>query len=98
LEGEVRPWGAIMLLLGGYGVIGLLAWSALLVSPLLLTFKLMKASREHFREKHLVFVIATILVLNWLDAILNSFFIVVLIVWSGSIVTLAQEKAKKSFL
>lgn len=98
LDGEVRPWGAIMLILGGYGATGLLAWSALLVSPLLLVFKLMSASQASLREKQLMFVVANILVLNWLDAILNSFFIVVLIVWSGSIVTLAQVKVKKSLL
>jgi hypothetical protein len=58
LDEEVRQWGAIILTF----------WHGqlLLVSLLLLVFKLMSTSLALPREKQLMFVIANILVLNWL--------------------------------
>jgi hypothetical protein len=93
-EDKVRSWGAILLILGGYGIAGLVAWSSLMLYPLYLTVKQLdlKPKKNESEYNWFFLVVAVALVANWLDAFLNSFFIVSLLVWSGGLVNIGNNK------
>jgi hypothetical protein len=97
-EGNERSWGAILLILGGYGIVGLVSWSALIFAPLFLTIKQLNLNRRKTEADHSWFalVVAFALLTNWLDAFLNSFFIVSIMVWSGSLVSINQQESSDS--
>jgi hypothetical protein len=93
-QDNVRSWGAILLILGGYGIGGLIAWSTLILYPLFLTVKQLNLEREksEIELSWFVLIIAITLVANWLDAFLNSFFITSLLIWTGGLVNISQNK------
>jgi O-antigen ligase len=93
---NVRSWGAILLILGGYGIVGLVSWSLLMLYPLFLTIKQLNLHRKkdenEMEYSWFVLIIAFALVTNWVDAFLNSFFIVSLLIWSGGLVNISKNK------
>jgi hypothetical protein len=93
-QDNIRSWGAILLILGGYGIIGLVAWSSLMLYPLFLTIKRLNLNRktDEINFNWFVLVIAVAIVTNWMDAFLNSFFIVSLLIWSGGLVNISKNK------
>ena len=95
---SVRSWGAILLILGAYGIVGLLAWSLLMLYPLFLAVKQLdlNSKKDGADNRWFFLVIALALATNWADAYLNSFFIVSLLIWSGGLVSIAKNKQSKN--
>lgn len=95
---SVRSWGAILLILGAYGIVGLLAWFSLLLTPLFLAVKQLDINRkvDEADNRWFFLVIALALAINWADAFLNSFFIVSLLIWSGGLVSIDKNKQRQN--
>jgi O-antigen ligase len=93
-ENSTRSWGTILLILGGYGIVGLVPWSALIFYPLFLTVKQLNLNRRKtgVGDDRFALVMAVALMASWVDTFLNSFFIVSSLILSGGLVSVNLDK------
>lgn len=94
----VRSWGAILLILGAFGILSLSSWSSLILYPLFTSVRHLSLhnGEEELHKSWFILIVAITLGLNWLDAFLNSFFIVGILVWAGAIVSILQDNEESN--
>ena len=78
---RVRPWGLVTLIAGAYGTLGVLCWVSLTVTPILAWFLSHHADDQRF----CVFgkTVLVLLVVQLIDAFLNSGYLLTLVVLHG---------------
>jgi hypothetical protein len=88
-----RPWGLWMLTFGMYGIFGLFALEALQLLPVARTIFVSRA-RSSIEANHLRYLLTAAILMSAVDSLLNSAFILPLLLAVGALSSPVQEPAE----